>query len=71
MKKKNKKSAKKNSSSTSKFASIFGGLKKHDLDIEPINVFALKIEHCEETFSPTCPFPAMPAPAPFLPAPRS
>jgi hypothetical protein len=69
MKKQNKKSAKKKSPSPSKFASIFGGLKKHDLDVEPINVFALKIEHCEETFPPSCPFPM--APAPFMPAPRS
>lgn len=40
----------------------FGGLKKHDLQIQPINVFALKVEHCEETWSPSCGVPMTPGP---------
>ena len=41
----------------SKFEIKFGGLKKHDLKIQPINVFALKIEYLEEG---PAPFPVAP-----------
>jgi hypothetical protein len=57
MKKKNE-----NLKATTKFEKKFGGLNKHDLKIQPINVFALKIEYLEEG-------PAPFGPAPFAPAP--
>ena len=47
---------------TTQFEIKFGGLKKHDLKIQPINVFALKIEYLEEGPSPAIPSPRMPAP---------
>jgi hypothetical protein len=50
---------------TTKFEIKFGGLKKHDLKIQPINVFALKIEYLEEGSGPS---PAIPSPR--MPAPR-
>jgi hypothetical protein len=61
------KSAKSNNQSSPSSAALelFGGLKMHELEIEPINVFALKIEHCEEPgyMGPGCGVP-MPGPAP-------
>ncbi len=58
MKKKSLKSlSKTGGKAVSKFEKKFGGLKKHDIKIQPINVFALKIEYLEEG----------PAPAPFIP----
>lgn len=53
-----KKKVKKKSKSKATFSSQFGGLKKHVLKIQPINVFALKIEYLEEGASPT---PVLPA----------
>jgi hypothetical protein len=35
-----------------KFEKKFGGLKKHDLQVKPINVFALKVEYLEEAPAP-------------------
>lgn len=66
--KRNKKSSiktKANPKSKGKLSDLstqFGGLSVHKLDIEPINVFALKVEHCEEIWSPSCPVPVGPGP---------
>lgn len=51
-----KKVAKKNKKSQD-FEKAFGGLKKHNLKIKSINVFALKIEYLEEAPAPA-PIPA-------------
>lgn len=67
MKKAKNAKSKKQTTTNSAASEFFGGLKMHELEIEPISVFALKIEHCEEPgyMSPTCPAPFVP----FTPAP--
>jgi hypothetical protein len=58
-----KKTNSKATGNSSELSKAFGGLNVHDLNIEPINVFALKIEHCEEVFPPSCGTPMGPAPS--------
>lgn len=57
-----KKTNSKGTGNSSELSKAFGGLNVHDLNIEPINVFALKIEHCEEVWSPSCGVPMRRAP---------